>query len=275
MHIVSVSGGLGNQMFQYAFYLSLKSENKYVFYWVAPYERHNGFELDIVFGIKQKLYCNYFLKIFKFSTKYLGERNTDINWGNFCAKQYHSTLIYHSGYWQSEKYFYNIQNLIRETFSFKTNKLNIKSKDLLHKIRSVVSVSLHIRRGDYLSDMGAKELLGNICTSTYYLKAINNIRMSIIDPVSFFVFSDDIDWAMDTFKIFDFNYINWNINEESWMDMCLMSNCKHNIIANSSFSWWGAWLNKNPNKIVITPTKWFNHHEALDIIPDKWIKISV
>jgi hypothetical protein len=274
-NIISIAGGLGNQMFQYAFYLSLKNKNKFTFFWVAPYKRHNGFELEKIFKIKYSFFGNSILKVLKFSSRYIGEKNVDLESGKFSFFSSNKPIIYHSGYWQSEKYFYNIQHLIRKNYFFNEKILNGKSIEILNRINLDLSVSIHIRRGDYYSDLGACELLGNICTLNYYTNAINFLINSLPNKISFFIFSDDIEWVRNNFSNLNFNYIDWNGGEYSWIDMFLMSKCKHNVIANSSFSWWGAWLNKNPNKIVVAPTKWFNHHDVLDIIPDNWIKMSV
>jgi hypothetical protein len=274
INIISIAGGLGNQMFQYAFYISLKNKSKYTYYWVAPYKRHNGFELENVFGIINNIFLNNLLKIIKFSSRYFGVKHEEIEWGNFSYFSSSKFLIYHSGYWQSEKYFNQIQDIIRKSYEFDETKLNKGSKVILEKINSVISVSIHIRRGDYLSDTGASKLLGNICTLNYYTKAIEYLTETLSNNISFFVFSDDINWVKNTFTNYNLIYIDCNLCENSWMDMFLMSKCNHNIIANSSFSWWGAWLNNYPDKIVVCPNKWFKHQDAIDIIPKSWISIS-
>ena len=112
----------------------------------------------------------------------------------------------------------------------------------------------------------------------YYKIAIQEIQVRVKNP-KFFVFTDDADWVKDEFSkiLKKYQLVDWNLGSDSWQDMALMSNCKHNIIANSSFSWWGAWLNKNDKKIVIAPEKWFSsadeYYNTKDIIPSNWIKI--
>ena len=138
------------------------------------------------------------------------------------------------------------------------------------------SVGIHIRRGDYISNQAAFENHG-ICSLTYYKTAIGIINSKINNPM-YFIFSDDTEWVRNTdFGIKNFEIIDWNIEKKSYIDMQLMSYCKHNIIANSTFSWWGAWLNNYSQKIVIAPKNWFSNEsrksESEKIIPKDWIQI--
>lgn len=135
------------------------------------------------------------------------------------------------------------------------------------------TVSIHIRRGDYENDPEAKFVLGGICTLDYYKKSIEYLNERIEQPY-YCLFSNNPEWTQENFAFLKNSLIiDWNLNKESWQDMMLMSMCRHNVIANSSFSWWGAWLNRNPDKIVIAPSKWFNIYEAADIVPDQWVRI--
>ena len=131
-------------------------------------------------------------------------------------------------------------------------------------------ISIHVRRDDYLSSKYVSGF-GGICTIEYYNKAVERIKEEVIDPV-FYIFSDDINWCRENLKLEQGVFIDWNTGKESWQDMFLMSQCKHNIIANSSFSWWGAWLNSNSEKIVIAPRIWWNGLKD-DVVPDSWIRI--
>ena len=140
-------------------------------------------------------------------------------------------------------------------------------------MEEVDSVSLHIRRGDYLLPEN-RELFGGICTLDYYRRAIDYILDKVKNPF-FFIFSNDIVWVKENMNISNSLFITWNSGKDSWQDMFLMSKCKHNIIANSTFSWWGAWLNKNPQKIVISPSRFFNVSNNSDIVPDTWTSIQV
>ena len=153
------------------------------------------------------------------------------------------------------------------------HELSEKNKNILEEIKKRNSISIHIRRGDYVNDINAKKILGDNCNLLYYQKAIEYIYSVITSPF-FYIFSDEPEWVKNNFSFLENSLIiDWNKGKDSWQDMMLMSHCKHNIIANSSFSWWGAWLNNNNNKIVIAPKKWFNTFEAPYIVPNEWIRI--
>ena len=141
-----------------------------------------------------------------------------------------------------------------------------KILDLIHETNSV---SLHVRRGDYVK----LQHIHGLCDLDYYAHAIRFITEHLTNP-HFFIFSDDIQWVTNNLKIgFSHTFVDINHGHDSAWDMWLMANCKHNIIANSSFSWWGAWLNQNPNKIVVAPAQWFADGQQTDIISDDWTKI--
>ncbi|MDR0428165.1 MAG: alpha-1,2-fucosyltransferase, partial [Dysgonamonadaceae bacterium] len=150
--------------------------------------------------------------------------------------------------------------------------LSSKSKELYDIIKEENSISIHIRRGDYLSSSNIN-YVGNICNITYYIEAIKKIEQMVENPV-FFIFSNDIKWAQENLQLANVHYIDWNKKEDSWQDMFLMSKCKHNIIANSTFSWWRAWLNQYVEKIIISPDLFYNGEKATDLIPESWIKIK-
>jgi hypothetical protein len=284
MIIVKINGGLGNQMFQYALYRSLKQINndivKLDLNEVRNYNLHNGYELEKVFNnlkieeatdkeiiklIGNKGLISKIVRKFKKSYFYSEDLNFNPDVLKFKKK-------YIWGYWQCEAYFQCITEILKNEFKFKQfdDKLNIQLEDICKKENCV---SVHIRRGDYLSEEN-KHIYGGICEEEYYKKAIDFIREKVQNP-KFIVFSNDISWCKKTFGNDNFIYVDWNTGENSYKDMQLMSYCKHNIIANSSFSWWGAWLNSNKNKIVISPKKWINIESANtdDIIPKEWIKI--
>jgi tellurite resistance-related uncharacterized protein len=272
INIISIAGGLGNQMFQYAYFLALKAKNPYTWYYVAPYFRHNGYELDRIFNIPKKQLQRSFLRLLKKAKPFL-YRNHDENFGTY--KPYPKTkkkIIYHSGYWQSEKYFIEIEDKIRSVFQFPVEKLNDESKEIVQQIKQTNSVSLHVRRGDYYSDPGANTLLGNVCTARYYQEAIENILDKFNEKAEFYVFSDEPYWVQQNLYIPNAHYIYWNTKADCWMDMYLMSQCKHNIIANSSFSWWGSLLNINKDRCVIGPKNWFNNQKTNDVLVKNWIK---
>jgi hypothetical protein len=185
-----------------------------------------------------------------------------------------SDNIFIRGFWQSEKYFLEYRNTILQEFSFKS-KLSEKNLATKKRIQSCTSVSIHVRRGDYISNPSANKVHG-VLDENYYKRAIDKLD---IDGALFVFFSDDANWVKnhlapiilnsDNFIVVDHNHAS-----ESYNDMRLMSLCKHNIIANSSFSWWGAWLNTNPNKIIIAPKNWFSiDKDTNDLIPKSWIQV--
>jgi hypothetical protein len=181
--------------------------------------------------------------------------------------------VYLDGYWQSEKYFLDIENVIRKEFSI-VNPLSSTSQNIAEQIKGCESVSLHVRRGDYVSDPKTNSVHG-VCGIEYYCNAMDMIHNNIENPC-FFIFSDDPEWARCNIKPDASTiYVRHENSSKDYEDMCLMSMCKHNIIANSSFSWWGAWLNKNSEKIVIAPQKWFNSKDmnTNDLLPSKWYKL--
>lgn len=282
MIIVRVIGGLGNQMFQYALYRSLSEKYDEVYIDISDFNNirgHNGYELSTVFNIKpliatKKQISKYKYKnniLSKLSKKILGEKKNYYTMDKllYYPKVFELNNSYLDGYWQSEKYFKQIENLLRHDFEF-NKELDEKNKIIKEKIENVNSVSIHIRRGDYLSDKN-KKIYGDIATLEYYEKAISYIYENVENPY-FFIFSNDIEWCKENFNIKNIEFIDWNKGIDSYKDMQLMSYCKHNIIANSSFSWWGAWLNNNRDKIVVCPNKWINDNESLieDIIPKTW-----
>ena len=284
-----IRGGIGNQMFQFANGFSVAMRNKTNLKLdVRKYnllKMHNGFELNKIFSVKAEIasekeiykffkwqfnpIINFFIRhFFKNLTSYIVEPTFNY-WPNIKKLKGN---IYLEGYWQSEQYFKAYEEEIRRCFKFKRN---LKGPNLVisAEIRSKNSVSLHVRRGDYLLKKNTS--LYPICNLKYYLDAIEIIKSSINNPF-FYIFSDDIPWAKKNFKfIRNIKFITENRNEFSYLDMQLMSLCKHHIIANSTFSWWAAWLNKNNNKIVIAPKKWFgsDHFDTSDLLPSKWVRI--
>lgn len=278
-------GGLGNQMFQYAFYFAKKNAHQNVSYlcdYCNFYNPHNGYELDRVFGIKcnRNIFhfylCRFLMKIelTSLSLKYIPFLKLIKQKGvGYDTRYINKTdgLSYYYGFWQSDKYFLNLRNLLLDIFRFDESKLNEKSKNNLVFIRKVNSVSVHIRRGDYL-EAPYKNLYDGICNKEYYERALTLIKQRYPDAC-FFFFSNDMEWVRQQFKIENAIFIEHNYGNQSWQDMYLMSECKHNIIANSTFSWWGAWLNKNANKMVISPKHFINIEIDCDIVPESWIKL--
>jgi hypothetical protein len=289
MIIVNLIGGLGNQMFQYAVgkYIAHRNQTElklditgfeaYKLHayslshfnvienfakakeiaWFKKYQRKKG----RVWFLYNRLIANQSLYVqergFPFNTKILDLKKS----------------AYLDGYWQTEKYFKEIEDIIRKEFRVK-DELTGKNKEVAEELKRVNSVSLHVRRADYVTNATTNSHHGT-CNPEYYRQAIDLIAQKVADP-HFFVFSDDIEWAKKNITPkYPTSYMDHNNAATNYEDLRLMYNCKHNIIANSSFSWWGAWLNENPQKIVIAPKKWFltDKMDTRDLIPNTWIKI--
>ena len=183
-------------------------------------------------------------------------------------------LIYFKGFYQSERYFEDIKDEIRKSFTFNLSIANSRTLEIVKQISADEhAISLHIRRGDYLQPKHW-DSIGCICQLPYYLNAIQEMQHRVKN-ISWYVFSDDIAWVKENIPLSNASYIDWNKGKDSWQDMMLMSHCKHHIICNSTFSWWGAWLNPKKEKIVLVPEKWFNHQETPYIYPTEWIKIAI
>lgn len=290
MKIIYIFDGLGNQMFQYAFYKKMKKLYKNVYGNLDSFKRdkkiHNGYELYNIFGIKideKKIILDGFFSrvrlkkltiIHRIIHKILKKLKLIMyleDWNETIEEKLNSNYIYYTGSWQSEKFFKDISDEIRKDFSF-PRVLDKKNLEIVEKIKNSNSVSIHIRRGDYLED----KALNGLASLEYYKSSVKYIGEKVKNP-HFFIFSNDIEWCKQNLDLENCCYIDWNKGKESYRDMQLMSLCKHNIIPNSTFSWWGAWLNNNPEKIVIAPEKWFNdctNWNYSNIVPDEWIKIK-
>lgn len=177
------------------------------------------------------------------------------------------------GYWQTEKYFCENSAQIRMDLSLK-HAPPARTSDMERRIRGVNAISMHIRRGDYVTNPTTAAFHG-VLPLEYYRAAADIMRTSMRDA-HFFVFSDDQRWARQNVD-FDapLTFVDSHDPGEAHLDMWLMSSCRHHIIANSSFSWWGAWLNPRPDKTVIAPKKWFNElrHDDRDLLPAAWIRL--
>lgn len=290
MIITKLSGGLGNQMFQYAVGQAIAKKNKAILKMdLSGYDNQTGmtprqYEL-FLFNIQENFSTpddnkkikgrepnNLFKKFLNklhikyYKPNYIKEKHFNFNPEILKLKD----DIFLDGYWQTEKYFKDIEDIIRSEFTLKTEYSNL-NPELIAKISSCNSVSMHIRRDDYITNQNTNEFHG-IYSLDYYKKAIDLIAEKFPNPI-IFIFSDDLKWCEENIKIkYPIVFVKGNKNYE---DLIIMSKCQHNIIANSTFSWWGAWLNNNPNKIIIAPQKWFNNPNInySDIIPSTWIKI--
>lgn len=289
MKFIVNSGGLGNQIFRYCLLLTLRNNGFKVSFLKNRFrtlsvkdEIENVFEDIKMSDCKTIFIINIFYTVLRFFPKKLRifllrifhvYEIRENGWFKYDKKVFnfeHYNQIF-IGTWQSEKYFISVKNDIQGVFQFNEEKLSDLTIEISKKIKNEESVSIHIRRGDYLHD-SYKDEFANVCTIDYYLKSINYIKSKVSDPV-FYVFSDDINWVKIQFKNENMIFVDFNMKINSWQDMYLMSLCKHNIIANSTFSWWGAYLNANVEKIVVAPQKWIHSLEKDDIIPSDWIRI--
>lgn len=290
MKIVNILGGLGNQMFVYAMYLALKEMHPDEEVYLCRrscngYPLHNGYELGNVFNVNAPEaslwqlisvaypYFNY--KTWQLMSHFMPQRKSMLlgttlipfDYGNVTTKD----DAFYDGYWQNEKNFLPIRDKVLKAFTFPPFE-NERNIELAKLIASKVTVSCHVRRGDYL-----KEPVYAVCTEDYYKKAITEIN-NLVSPELYCVFSDDIQWCKDNLiNVIGDNkeiiFVDWNKGENSFRDMQLMSLCNHNIIANSSFSWWGAWLNNHNDKIVIAPKVWMNKPIVNSPLCDSWKRI--
>ena len=292
MILSKIIGGMGNQMFQYAagraLSLQLGQPLRLDISCFVGYGLHHGFELHRVFNcqseiadesdLRRILGWQYSSGIRKLVAR---QRLAMFRNNGFIVEPYFHYWpdiknvpqdCYLDGYWQSERYFKDVASVIRADFTFKTSLAN-RNAEIAEHIGQLNSVSLHIRRGDYATDPNTNATHG-LCSLDYYRKAVQFVADRIRHP-HFFVFSDDIAWVKDNLKIdLPCRYIDHNYDSESYNDMWLMSLCQHHIIANSSFSWWGAWLNPSPEKIVVAPKKWFaNENNVNDLIPQEWVTL--
>ncbi|MFN3679026.1 alpha-1,2-fucosyltransferase [Thermosynechococcus sp.] len=293
MIIVNINGGLGNQMFQYALGRALSIAKgvplRLDISNFQSHKRHREFELHRVFC------CEAPIASLEDLTSVLGgwgvprirRAIANLKLSALCQGRlilephYHYWAQIHSipntaylqGYWQSEKYFSEIADILREDFKFR-QPLSETNAQWAEKITHCNSISLHIRRGDYVLNPTTYKV-HSVCDLDYYYRAIEYMTSLIDDPV-FFVFSDEIEWAKLNLRVpYPIYYVENNTAQESYNDMRLMSLCRHHIIANSTFSWWGAWLNPFREKIVIAPQQWFRikRYNTVDLIPDSWLRI--
>ena len=295
-------------MFCYAFALALQNAGHEVFVDTSLYKHklirgginfcHNGLETEHLFGLKLAEASDTDVR--RLSTSAEGLLNR-IRRKYFTKKTHYIDTVfsytpeifqdaqerYLEGFWQTEKYFLPIEKDIRRLFTFRP-PLSEQSAALKTEIHSYKDkgedfscVSIHVRRGDYLATQSL-----HVCTETYYNNAIVYVQKKCPQAV-FYVFSDDMDWCR---KNLDFCgaktiFVDWNLGADSWQDMALMSLCRFNIIPNSSFSWWAAWLNDNPDKLIIAPSVWnrreleykdsYYKYDYSDIVPESWIRLPI
>lgn len=272
MIIINLTGGLGNQMFQYAFgrYLAIKHDTELKYHFTnALFNTQRTFALDVfniqgssatkqdlyLLGIAQNRYINrvlyllddrYHLQL----NKHIITQHAPYKFDNSLRNTPDNRYV--QGYFADERYFKEIEDVLRNEFTPK-KQLDEKNINIIEAIKKENSVSVHVRRGDYITNKTNALSIGFVGID-YYVNSINTIKKTISNP-SFYVFSDDIQWCKENLTplAHKITFIDHNKGSSSYKDLLLMSACKHSIIANSTFSWWGGWLNQNINKIVIHP----------------------
>lgn len=285
MNIVKIQGGLGNQFFQYAFAKALKEKfNDELVLDISFFEDLGPKQQDFLFFVLDRFNTQfsyigskelnkYTLKgswVPNFARKYFKEEffEDSKKAGLYCPELLKKTKknTFYMGYFQSQNYSAHIWESITQDLSLK-ERLNDENLKILEQIQALNSISLHIRRGDYLS---LPEF--NVCTLEYYKKAIAYMNERVENP-HYFIFSNDLAWVKEHFNAKNMSIITCN-QDKNYFDLELMKHCKHNIIANSSFSWWGAALNTHENKIIIAPKTWYLGDICFDdIIPLGWIRL--
>lgn len=292
MIIVRLSGGLGNQMFQYAAGLALArahgAQLRFDLEWFETRQLHQGLELARVFGLElprataserrrimgwvaPRILCwalsRRSLRMLR--PDCLGVEPHFHYWPGFRELP---ADVFLDGYWQSEKYFASIADEIRQAFRF-AEPLDARNAELFDEMAQRESVALHVRRGDFARDPRVRQVHG-VDLGDYFRRAIEEIGARVASP-HYYVFSDEPEWVREHLaNPASWTCIDHNRGRESYRDMQLMGLCRHNIIANSSFSWWGAWLNSSMNKIVVAPKRWFaNGTSTQDLIPQSWVRL--
>jgi hypothetical protein len=293
MKIVKIHGGLGNQMFQYSFALALSARGGEVRIdasALAGDALHNGYELSTVFSVTlgqaepddvRRLSIPPDGLVNRFRRKYLTKPTQVID----RVFGYQPELLelsgdrYFEGYWQSEKYFSGIEAQVRRELAF-TQPLSERNESLLAAAPRPLA-SVHVRRGDYLLYQNL-----DLCTPAYYAKAVDALRSSG-SARHFLVFSEDVEYCRATMKFGpgEAEFVGWNGGRDSWQDMAMMARCDSHVVANSSFSWWGAWLDPSPAKRVIAPSIWnrreiedhdlYYRYRFEDIVPGSWERVPI
>jgi hypothetical protein len=273
MIIIRVMGGLGNQLQQYALYRKYESmgvEARLDMSWFAADVQANMAssrkqELDRFVSLPMKIASKDEIRAvlgrqFDEPETLFGKLQRRIvpRSAPFFTetKMYHPEIFgwkqkYLAGYWACDKYYADIMPQLRESIRFPESG-DERNRKLMQEMEKCESVSMHIRRGDYL-DAANAALFGNICTEKYYDSAVTFIKERFPGAV-FYLFSDDVTYVREHFRGEEYHVVDWNRGEDSFYDMMLMSRCRHNICANSTFSFWGARLNRHPDKVVIRPS---------------------
>lgn len=302
MIAVNINAGLANQMFHYAFGRGLIAKGLDVVFDQTNFKPRKQWSFEEIqlqdafpnIEIKQmpeghfRWVCTEYTDTNKFKKRIAGRVRKLLGIVGYETYILEPTYAYHEGmeeliskncifrgFWQSEKYFKHCEDDVRKQFTFLPFD-EPRNIELSIKMANENSVSIHLRKGkDYLQS----EMMGRgLCTADYYLSALDYIRQHVDNPV-FYVFTDNPSWLRENMPNFGYTLVDWNdvSGKRSFRDMQLMSCAKHNIIGNSTYSWWGAWLNPNPDKIIVAPKKFFNpvssYYAKTDIVCDDWVAL--
>ncbi len=282
---VRLMGGLGNQLFQYAtarsvadqLGLDLVLDDRYI----VRKSQHTGLAIglfniraQLAGPVEHSLFSESIVRVARLFRHYkrpLGNILWESSFHYDAGIQSARAAMLLCGFWQSERYFFN-SDALRQDLKLQSD-FDVKAKDLMGAVQSPTSISVHIRRGDYQSHPKALERFG-ICSIGYYQAAVNHMRQHIPKP-QFIVFTDDPKWVRSHLDLGQDYILGSELNLSPEQDLMLMSFCHHQIIANSTFSWWSAWLNKQPDKIVISPAPWFDDSgfSDKDLIPHGWLRM--
>ena len=301
MNLIRIHSGLGNQMFQYSLCLMLNTQTE-----TFPYAEHDPSALERYFGIPIPYYPRKYLGFLhrvsdQLNNKYrilravkrILARTTDSLWDAYIHRfqevsdrqdvplsyLLHSDRLFLNGYWQTENYFQPVRDTVRSLFTFAHISVD-EMGELVARVRAPQSVAIHIRRGDYVSTEKHRSIYGGICTDDYYLSAIERMKSRLSNPY-FFIFSDEPALCRDLSFLKDIHHeiVEHRHPNQPLVDMYLMSLCRNIIIANSTFSWWAAYLGERTNTMIIAPSRWTNSVKELDasdtssIVPGRWIRI--
>ena len=296
MVIVRLMGGLGNQMFQYAaarrialaHQVPLKLDISWFAQWPDRAYALHGLGIEETFATPDEL-----RQVAGPSAKGIGwlafrlRRRWGIAYGwtwiherglsPFDSRALDPpTRVYLDGYWQSEKYFSDVADTIRREFTIDcpTDTMDPRARDLADQIAATASVSVHIRRGDYVADP-RKSRVRSVCTPAYYQDCVARVAERVPDP-HLFLFSDDPPWVAANLRFaYPATLVSERAPHTEHAELRLMSACRHHIIANSSFSWWGAWLDPRLDKLVLAPSRWMNDPRVddRDVLPPGWIRV--
>lgn len=292
MIVIKIQGGLGNQMFQYAAIRSLsESTGKPFALDNIQLERGEGVTLRhytlSAFNINPKILNQKEFRYFTQERKHPWMTSLKRKLGKFVPKNiiqsgdlsfldprpYIHEDVYFDGLFQSEKHFLEHRNLILKEFTLK-NALSLEAQKMAGIMDTTESVVIQVRRGDYVSNYKATANHG-VTGIDYFDSALKHIQSKVSKEIEIFVISDDIEWCKGNIKFSQKMHFVSQPSIKDFEEIVLMTHAKHLIISNSTFGWWGAWLNQNPEKIIITPKQWFKNPKLKqeDIVPSSWIRI--